>query len=238
MIVIVILTIARNLEQAKQVQRHLKEHKFPKSIIRISECAPKGSSNKTISESIFTSHYETLQWFLQQYPSTKSDQHTLIVMEDDCEFIVKKPVWPRVHETLKYLNKNHPQWATLSIGHCPIGPIFPTEHSELVYSSLPYGAHCYALHGLEFQTLICKHKRWTRPFAFEGWLNLALRQKFAFYPTIATQNRLPRDMKFFEPLNLNFCEVVHITESVMMYSLQGICIIVLFVMLVSLLRKR
>jgi hypothetical protein len=98
------------------------------------------------------------------------------------------------------------------------------------------------MNGWEMQQLMQKYpngKQWKRPFALEGWFWLSLRQKFACSPTLATQNRTPKevkDSKTIQYFGLN--KLVEIVETIMMYTLPSIGIVTLLVMLICLLRKK
>lgn len=240
MITVVILTIERNIECAHKVQKHLETHAFPKPKIRIYPSVPKHATNHDIHLSLCLNHYDILQSFSQS--NTNTNGH-LIVCEDDCEFIGTNKAFPIIKRCLNFLDKHHPEWTTFHIGHCPLGPIFGTGHSEIVYSMVPYMAHCYAVNGRQLKKLLLKYpnkREWKRPNAIEGWLWVPWKQKFAAFPTLATQNRMPKEVKNVSVVNkLGLTRSLQIVEQTMMYSLSGIALIVLLVIVIRLLlRKR
>ncbi len=236
MIAVVILTIERNLQCAKQVQKHFEKHAFSSPEIRICPSAPHGASNREIQLSLSSNHYDILKSFSQN-----SLTGHIIVCEDDCEFVCSGKAFPKIRRCLSYLDKHHPEWTTFHIGHCPLGPIFGTDHSEVVRTMVPYMAHCYAMNGRQLKKLLIQNpnkRDWKRPQAIEGWLMVPWKQKFAMFPGIATQNRMPKEVKnskVVQKLGLSRC--LGIVEQTMMYSVSGICLIVLLILMIRLLLK-
>jgi hypothetical protein len=235
---VVILTIPKNMKFAKQVQKHLQFHHFPKPMIKSFPSAPSGSTNKQMLQNASENHFKIIKWF---HETQKKSKH-LVVCEDDCEMLKGDPCWNRINQYLEYLDEHYPNWVTFHIGHCPIGPIFPTQHSSLVYSTMPYMAHCYALNRANLTPLLRQYphaKIWIRPFAIEGWSMVPWKCKFAVYPMLATQNRMPREVKnvkIVHKIGLPKCLII--VEHTMMYGLSGVVLLVVILLLLRIcLRK-
>jgi len=216
----------------------LHEHKFPNVSMRVWPAAPKGASQKEIHKSATRNHAKTLRWFLDHHPP---DEHHVIVCEDDCEFMTVEPAWPKIIDALQYLDAQYPEWTTFHVGHCPLAPLLPTSHPDIVHTILPYTAHCYAMNGRQLRKLFEAHPNmdeWTRPQAIEGWCMVPWKQKFALYPTVATQNRMPKEVnnsQLIHTIGLNRC--LSIVEETFMYGVPAACLIVLVIVLVRLLMK-
>lgn len=239
-IIVVILTIQRNIKCAKQVQKHLQnEHEFPKPEIRVCPSAPPRASNRDIQQSLSSNHFDILKSFSTKHH--KKNEH-IVVCEDDCEFTCKDKAFPRIKRQLEYLDKHYQEWTTFHIGHCPLGPIFGTTHSQIVHTMVPYMAHCYAVNGYELSKLLVKYpnkREWKRPQAIEGWLMVPWRRKFAMFPAIATQNRMPKEVQKFGLIGkIGLTRCLRIFEQTMMYSVSGICVIVLFVIMIRLFLRK
>ncbi len=242
-IITIILTIQRNLPSANQVQKHLYDHEFPDVQVRVFPSAPPKSSKDVILASASGNHFNILRWFSETFPSTPKNRNHIIVCEDDCEFTCgKQKAYPKIKQQIQYLDKHHPEWTTFHIGHCPLGPVFGTDHAEIVRTMIPYTAHCYAMNGVQLAKLLKSHpnkRDWIRPQAIEGWLMVPWKRKFAMYPMIATQNRLPREVANSTIVRkVGLTRSLSIVEQVMGYSVSGICLIVLLIFMVRLLLRR
>lgn len=185
------MTIDRNKHFAQQTIDDLKANGFETPILKICPSVPKGSSLLKLRRSCMTNHFNVVQWFAQTF-DTKT--HHLMVCEDDCEF-VEKNVSKLVHKQLAILDKNY-KWSLYMLGHVACGPMFETKFHRLSRTTCPILAHCYVLNGNKLNGYLkwIGHNLWQSPFMTEGWLFVPFWQKFAIFPSIASQNR---QLKFF-----------------------------------------
>ena len=71
----------------------------------------------------------------------------LFVIEDDCEFV---PAAKQIIENaIIKLDRKPYSWASLHVGHIPVGPAFPVSSlggtSMLIWSSIPFTGHAYII---------------------------------------------------------------------------------------------
>lgn len=121
----------------------------------------------------------------------------LFVIEDDCEFVPgAKQI---IENAILKLDKNPSSWASLHLGHIPVGPAFPVSGlggtSMLIWSSIPFTGHAYIInrHYVSIISNLPAHK-FKRPYSQEGFCQYSLFKKFAIQPVIATQNRRPKEL--------------------------------------------
>lgn len=234
-IVTVILTIPQNLKFAKQTKKHLQKHKFHKPLIIVCPSAM-NQGYKSIHLNICKNHLNVIKWFIK-----KKKMNHLLICEDDCEMMTEKVAYPQIEKQLEFLDRHHPEWITFHIGHCPLGPIFPTDHAEIVRTTLPHTSHCYVMNGKHLSNLLTEHPNendWIRPQAIEGWTMLPWKSKFAAFPTLATQNREPKEL-VNTPLirHVSFTNWIVFTEQVMMYIVPVTCFILIVIVLVRIFKK-
>lgn len=200
-LVTVVLTIERNLHHGQRTVAELQRNGFIDPILKIYPAAPRGSSMWSTHLSIMDNHYNVVRWFVDTYDPTT---HDLMVCEDDCEFIPeqdtytgkthmlvkKRSIATIVHDQLRALHTNF-NWSIFMVGHIAYGPMFQTEHSGLSYSLFPITAHCFVYNGAKLPQYLEKITRrwWNTPFMMEGWLCVPFWEKFALFPSAATQNR-------------------------------------------------
>ncbi len=222
----VVFTVERNLHFAQQCVDHLKQNGFVDPILNVFPTAPKNSSMWKLNRSIMASHYDIVRWFAETY-DTKT--HDLMVCEDDCEF-VEPNVATFVHRQLQILHYNY-DWSVCLLGQFAYGPIFPTEHDRLSRTTCPALAHCYVMNGQK----LCGHLKWIReglwksPFMTEGWILVSPFEKFAIFPSVATQNR---PLKFLKRIpfmrNIPVIKFIRFSECVMSWM----PFVILFILLV------
>lgn len=191
-LITVVFTIDRNLHYGRQCVQHLRENGFVDPILKVYPAAPKGTSNRKLQHlSIMDNHYNVIQWFTETY-DTKT--HDLMVCEDDCEFVEKNSA-RLVHQQLNILHANY-KWSVCVLGQIPYTPMFITAWDRLSRTFYPATSHCYILNGTKLKDHLHRIGRrfWKTPFMTEGWLLLRPWEKFAIFPSIATQNRPIKDL--------------------------------------------
>ena len=121
----------------------------------------------------------------------------LFVIEDDCEFVpAAKQI---IDNAITKLDRKPYAWASLHVGHIPVGPAFPVSSlggtSMLIWSSIPFTGHAYIInrHYVSVITNAAAYE-FKRPYSQEGFCQYSLFKKFAIQPVIATQNRRPKEL--------------------------------------------
>lgn len=200
-LVTVVLTIERNLHHGQRCIAELQQNGFVDPILKIFPAAPKGSSMWAVHLSIMDNHYNVVKWFVDTYDT---NTHDLMVCEDDCEFIQeqdsftgktrslirKRSIATIVHEKINVLHENY-DWSIFMVGHIAYGPMMQTQYNRLSHTLFPITSHCFVYHGAKLPVYLNKVSRrwWITPFMIEGWLCVPLLEKFALFPSAATQNR-------------------------------------------------
>lgn len=223
-LVTVVFTIERNLLNGKECVRHLQSHGF-QPILQIYPAAPKDSSWRVNNKSIMQNHYNVVRWFLETHDST----YDLMICEDDCEFVEPNSS-KMVESQLKMLHREY-DWSVLYLGQIAYGPLFPTSIKRLVRTTIPVGAHGYVLNGRRLRHYFDKVRpsMWTVPFMTEACFCMPLCEKFAIYPSIATQNRPTKGMRRIPFLrDMSVLSVIRFLEQVM-YGLPYVVVCVLLV---------
>ncbi len=182
----VVFTIERNIHFGQKCIQHLKQNGFIDPILKVYPAAPKGSSNWKLHLSIMENHYNIVRWFTDNY---NMDTHDLMICEDDCEF-VESNVSCLIYQQLNILHSNF-DWSLCLLGQLPCLPIFRTKHDRLTRTICPVLAHCYIFNGTKLNNYLNRIDRrwWTNPFMTEYWFSVPVMEKFAIFPSIATQNR-------------------------------------------------
>jgi hypothetical protein len=191
-LIVVVLTIERNIHFGQQCMQHLQFHGF-NPVLKIYPSAPKDSSIFTRHQSIMQNHYKLTKWFVETFDA---DTHHLMVCEDDCEFVIdhaKKDI--EAHITMLETNYN---WSIYMVGQLAYGPLLPTNCKGLVRTTIPVTSHCYILNGQKAKhyLLSIKPSWWTTPWMVEAWFLIPCGEKFAAFPSIATQNRTIKGLNY------------------------------------------
>lgn len=227
----VVFTIDRNLHFGQQCIQHLRDNGFVNSILKVYPAAPKGSSIKTLHLSIMANHYNVVKWFAETYDTKRYD---LMVCEDDCEF-VETNAGNFVHHQLDILDSNY-EWSVCLLGQFACGPIFLTRHKRLTRSTFPLTSHCYVLNGKKLKhylNSIDSHS-WKKPWMTEGWLSVPFAEKFAIFPSVATQNRPIKDFARIPFMyNAPVVKVLHTFE----YGMLSVPFVIVFVLFFTCFRK-
>lgn len=229
-LVSVVFTIERNIDSGRQCIKHLKQNGFVDPILKIYSAAPKGSSVWKLGQSIMKNHFNVIRWFVDTYDA---NTHDLMVCEDDCEF-VEPNVAHLVHEQLKIL-ETHYNWSFCLLGQIAFGPLFEInrERSRLCRTTCPVAAHCYVLNGSKLNAYLrwIRPRWWTLPWMTEGWLLVPPGEKFAIFPSVATQNRYIKGMQKIPFLrNIPVIRFIRATEH-FMYNLPFIVLLVVLILL-------
>lgn len=226
-LVSVVFTIHRNLHYGRQCIEHLRQNGFTNAVLKVFPAAPKKSSNHVLHKSIMANHYNVTQWFVKTY-DTKT--HDLMVCEDDCEF-TETNVAKLVHDHLDILHANY-EWSLYLLGQFSYGPMFVTDHDRLSRTIFPALAHCYILNGTKLKAYLnsIDRRRWTTPFMVEGWFLLPSLEKFAIFPSIATQNRPIKDLRNTYLGTVPLIKLVHGSNNVM-HCLPFVVVLILLIVL-------
>ena len=161
---------------------------------------------------------------------TQRREH-ILVMEDDCRFHGGSSTYRQILRLLDTLERvTHGAWWSLHLGHVPLGPVLPITHpvsgDVLVWSSLPFTGHAYVIN-YRIAAKLCRQWR-RRPFSHEGMMGAPFWMRFAVQPSMATQNRRPKELKQLD-------ETIWITR---LFDFQGwtdiVCVIALLLPLLLL----
>lgn len=184
-LVTVVFTIDRNLKYGHECIEHLRKQGFENPILKVFPAAPKGSSIIKLHHSIMENHYNVIQWFVNHFDST----YDIMICEDDCEFVCSNAA-SIIKSKLNILHDQY-KWSVFLPGHIAFAPVLQTSHDGLARTLCPVTSHCYILNGKKLESYLNRipRKQWTSPMMTEWWLSLPVLEKFAIFPSIATQNR-------------------------------------------------
>ncbi|MGA1588041.1 MAG: hypothetical protein ACO38I_05555 [Ilumatobacteraceae bacterium] len=120
----------------------------------------------------------------------------LLVLEDDCEFVGDAA--GVLARSLRRLDARPSSWATLHLGHLPMGPTIPTAALGgpyvITWTAVPFTGHAYVVNRRFTHRIIQPSRRFRRPYSQEGFCQMPIFKKFAIQPVIATQNRRPKEL--------------------------------------------
>lgn len=183
-----------NPQKARDTLSHLDAHGFTNVKVVEGVRPPRGSAHDVdaLNIAICKGHWKCTN----EFAHTRRSRH-VIIFEEDCRFITRDPC-SQIGEAVDFLDKQHPQWGSLHIGHCPLGFIWPViGHSRVWRTLTPVAGHCYVLNGDVAVKLISAipSEKWIRPYMVEKMRAIKASSRYAIFPSIAMQNHPPKEMR-------------------------------------------